>query len=125
MVTVTIRLVRSFEYNNVRPIVLHDVDLSMKTEDFLKFVKEQVKVQSGLPPPFKNFQYDTFKISHQAHGTKSGCLSMGIEDDAKLIFIHGQTLKESGVYNETEISLFKMMDYLAFKKSANQEVKWM
>lgn len=125
MVTVTVRLVRSFEFNNVKPVVLHDVDLSLKTEEFLKFLLEEVPNRSGLPPPFKKFQYDTLKISHKAHGTKSGCLTIGTEGDDKLILMHGRTLKESGIENETEISLFKMMDYIEFKKSSSTEVKWM
>lgn len=33
-VTVTVRLIRSFEYRNVRNIVLHDVDLSIHVQDF-------------------------------------------------------------------------------------------
>lgn len=32
--TVTVRLVRSFEYRNIKSIVLHNVDLDLSVEEF-------------------------------------------------------------------------------------------
>lgn len=125
MCTVTVRLIRSFEYNNVRPIVFQNVKLTLKTEDFIEQVKKEIPTRTGIPPPFKKFAYDTMKISHKAHGTKSGNLAINVEDDDKLILKSGFSLTDSGVENETEISFFKMNDYLEYKKSAVTTVNWM
>lgn len=38
MTTITVRIIRSFEYRNVTNMVLHDVDLKMTTEDLMKHV---------------------------------------------------------------------------------------
>nr|XP_039252695.1 UPF0538 protein C2orf76 homolog [Styela clava] len=125
MAILTIRLIRSFEYNNVKPVVFQNVDLSLNTGDFMKLVKQEIPSRSGLPPPFKKFDYDTMKISHKAHGTKSGNLAINVEDDDTLILEKGISLSEGGVENETEISFFKMEDYTKFKTSAKTTVNWM
>ncbi|XP_018431087.1 PREDICTED: UPF0538 protein C2orf76 homolog [Nanorana parkeri] len=96
-VTVTVRLVRSFEYRNFRPVVYHGVDLEQTAQQFLDYLKKDIAVRDGLPPPFRKYMYDTMKIIHQAHGAKTNELVVGLEDDDKLILRSGQTLREAGV----------------------------
>ncbi|XP_034309221.2 UPF0538 protein C2orf76 homolog isoform X2 [Magallana gigas] len=103
MATVTIRLIRSFEHRNLKHVVYHDVDLTQSVADFKDFVRK-----------------DTLKISHQAYGYKSNNPVMNLEDDEKLILNmlkEDRSLKRNGVDNETEISFFKMEDYLEYKKN--------
>nr|XP_054362219.1 UPF0538 protein C2orf76 homolog isoform X3 [Mirounga angustirostris] len=52
-VTVTVRLIRSFEHRNFQPIVYHGVNLDQTTKEFIVFLKQ-----------------DKLKIVHQAHKAK-------------------------------------------------------
>ncbi|XP_060786116.1 UPF0538 protein C2orf76 homolog isoform X1 [Neoarius graeffei] len=118
----TVRLVRSFEHRNFKPVVFRGVSLDQKVEEFIAFVKKDVSSRDGLPLPFKKYNYDTMKIIHQAHGAKTNELVMSLEDDEKLILQNGLDLRECGIANETEIAFFKMSDYEKYK--ANPQTVW-
>lgn len=118
----TVRLVRSFEHRNFKPVVFRGVNLDHTVEQFIQFVQDDIPIRAGLPPPFKKFGYDTMKIIHQAHGAKTNELVMSLEEDEKLILKDGLTLKAAGVANETELAFFKREDYEIFKK--NPKTAW-
>ncbi|XP_064800349.1 UPF0538 protein C2orf76 homolog isoform X1 [Oncorhynchus masou masou] len=135
----TVRLVRSFEHRNFKPVVFSGVNLDQTVQEFIQFVKNEVSMRAGLPPPFKNFGYDTMKIIHQAHGAKTNELVMSLEDDDKLILQDGLTLRDAGIVkkkekpwneqvsklltaNETELAFFRKEDYNLFK--ANPQPAW-
>ncbi|NXH18618.1 CB076 protein, partial [Bucco capensis] len=120
--TITVRLVRSFEHRNFRPVVYHGVNLDQTVKQFINFVQKDVPSRIGLPPPFKNYTYDTMKIIHQAHKSKTGELVVGLEDDDKLILKEDSTLKAAGVANETELAFFCEEDYRNYK--ANPVSAW-
>ncbi|XP_051258977.1 UPF0538 protein C2orf76 homolog [Dicentrarchus labrax] len=119
---VTVRLVRSFEHRNFRPVVFHGVLVDQSVRDFMQLVRDDITTRPGLPPPFRKYVYDTMKIIHQAHGAKTNELVMSLDDDEKLILQDGRTLRESGVGNETEVAFFKKEDYGLFK--ANPKTAW-
>ncbi|XP_052649581.1 UPF0538 protein C2orf76 homolog isoform X4 [Harpia harpyja] len=98
--TITVRLVRSFEHRNFRPVVYHGVNLDQTVKQFINFVRKDVSSRTGLPPPFKNYKYDTMKIIHQAHKSKTGELVVSLEDDEKLILKEDSVLKAAGVEEE-------------------------
>ncbi|XP_062462748.1 UPF0538 protein C2orf76 homolog isoform X2 [Pezoporus occidentalis] len=81
-----------------------------------------VSSRTGLPPPFKNYKYDTMKIIHQAHKSKTGELVVSLEDDDKLILKEDSTLKAAGIANETELAFFCEEDYRNYK--ANPVSAW-
>ncbi|XP_044834209.1 UPF0538 protein C2orf76 homolog isoform X1 [Mauremys mutica] len=120
--TITVRLVRSFEHRNFRPVVYHGVNLDQTVKQFMTFVKNDVSLRTGLPPPFKKYKYDTMKIIHQAHGSKTNELVVSLEDDDKLILKEDSTLKAAGVANETELAFFCEEDYRNYK--ANPVSAW-
>ncbi|XP_010778046.1 UPF0538 protein C2orf76 homolog [Notothenia coriiceps] len=70
MSVLTVRLVRSFEHRNFRPVVFHSVNLENTVLDFMQLVRDDIATRPGLPPPFRKYAYDTMKIIHQAHGAK-------------------------------------------------------
>ncbi|KAJ0070653.1 hypothetical protein NL108_017327 [Boleophthalmus pectinirostris] len=121
-VTLTVRLVRSFEYRNFRPVVFQRVRLEQSVREFTERVRQEIETKPGLPPPFRKYQYDTMKIIHQAHGAKTNDLVMSLDDQDKPLLQENQTLQEAGVTNETELAFFKKSDYDAFK--ANPQVAW-
>ncbi|XP_044073474.1 UPF0538 protein C2orf76 homolog isoform X4 [Siniperca chuatsi] len=102
---VTVRLVRSFEHRNFKPVVFHGVNVDQTVLDFIQLVRD-----------------DTMKIIHQAHGAKTNELVMSLDDDEKLILQDGQTLRAAGVANETEVAFFRKEDYGLYK--ANPKTAW-
>ncbi|KAI9522071.1 hypothetical protein JOQ06_029764 [Pogonophryne albipinna] len=118
----TVRLVRSFEHRNFRPVVFHSVNLENTVLDFMQLVRDDIATRPGLPPPFRKYAYDTMKIIHQAHGAKTNELVMSLEDDEKLILQNEQTLRAAGIANETEVAFFRKEDYGLFK--ANPQTAW-
>ncbi|XP_019409406.1 PREDICTED: UPF0538 protein C2orf76 homolog isoform X3 [Crocodylus porosus] len=103
--TITVRLVRSFEHRNFRPVVYHGVHLDQTVKQFVAFVRN-----------------DTMKIIHQAHRSKTNELVVSLEDDDKLILRDDSTLKAAGIANETELAFFCEEDYRNYK--ANPVLAW-
>ncbi|KAK4292742.1 hypothetical protein Pmani_024904 [Petrolisthes manimaculis] len=121
-VTVTVRLIRSFEHRNIRNLILRDVDVEISTQNFMEIIREMIKRTSSLPPPFIHFGFDTLKIETQAHGFKTNDPVINRDNDETLILKPEQRLKDCGVKHETEISFFRMEDYLRYKE--NPELVW-
>ncbi|XP_007894358.1 UPF0538 protein C2orf76 homolog [Callorhinchus milii] len=121
-VTLTVRLVRSFQHRNFRPVVYHRVNINQTVKRFLSFLQNDITLRTELPLPFKKYIYDTLKIIHQAHGAKTNELVMSLEDDDQLMLKEDSTLKAAGVAHETELAYFKKEDYEKYK--ANPTVAW-
>ncbi|XP_028854444.1 UPF0538 protein C2orf76 homolog [Denticeps clupeoides] len=119
---VTVRLVRSFEHRNFKPLVYRDVSLEQSVAEFVAHVKNDVSCRSGVPPPFRRHDYDSMKIVHQAHGAKTSELVMSLDEDEKLILRSDCSLRAAGVQNETELAFFKMTDYQRYK--LNPQASW-
>ncbi|XP_023370574.1 UPF0538 protein C2orf76 homolog [Otolemur garnettii] len=104
-VTITVRLIRSFEHRNFKPVVYHGVNLDQTVKEFIAFLKQ-----------------DKLKIIHQAHKSKSNELVLSLEDDDRLVLKEDRTLKAAGVASETEIAFFCEEDYKTYK--ANPISSW-
>ncbi|XP_029395061.1 UPF0538 protein C2orf76 homolog isoform X1 [Mus pahari] len=120
--TLTVRLIRSFEHRNFKPVVYHGVNLHQTVKEFIIFLKQDVPLRTSLPPPLRNYKYDTLKILHQAHKAKTNELVLGLEDDDTLLLKEDRTLKDSGIASETEIAFFCGEDYKRYK--ANPISSW-
>ncbi|XP_009441451.1 UPF0538 protein C2orf76 homolog isoform X1 [Pan troglodytes] len=101
-VTITVRLIRSFEHRNFKPVVYHGVNLDQTVKEFIVFLKQDVPLRTSLPPPFRNYKYDTLKIIHQAHKSKTNELVLSLEDDERLLLKEDSTLKAAGIEEEDE-----------------------
>lgn len=123
--TITIRVIKSFPYRNVKNLVLQGYDLQNKNarelfEDCLKQIQKE-----GSFRPYRNVEYDSLKIYTHAHGSKTVNLVINFQNDEDWILDLGNESKklyQYGIENETEISLFKYEDYQKFK--SNPEEKW-
>lgn len=115
--TIPVRLIRSFEHRNIRHLVMKDISPNKLTVDIKKAILATLRENTSLPPPVRNYGYDTLKIEHQPHKSKSSDPVINTEDDDTLILKDENTLLESQVVNETELSFFKMDDYIQYKKS--------
>ncbi|GCB84473.1 hypothetical protein scyTo_0025191 [Scyliorhinus torazame] len=62
-VTITVRLVRSFEHRNFRPVVYHDVNVNQSVKEFLNFLQNDIPSKPGLAPPFKKYTYGMLHLN--------------------------------------------------------------
>lgn len=127
----TIRIVKSFPYRNIKNHIMTSVDLKHTTaKKLLDDVKTIINTTGALRPQ-RNVEYDTVKIYTKAHGTKSMNLAINFENDEEWVLVcensankveGDKTLWDLGVRNETELSLFNWAAYEEFKK--NPEELW-
>ncbi|CAZ83481.1 unnamed protein product [Tuber melanosporum] len=129
--TLTIRVIKNFPYRTAKNLVLHNLDLTTLTSGDLKerVRSEILSSTSGGGGGWKAYKgvvgtLDTLKLYTKAHGTKTNNLIINMEDEGdELIFgDDGRALEGYGCEHETEISFFKLEDYLEFK--GNPEEKW-
>ncbi|XP_066029268.1 UPF0538 protein C2orf76 homolog [Pocillopora verrucosa] len=120
--TVTMRLIRSFEYRNIKDVVFKDVSLEQTAKDFMDFVVSDIKKRSDVPLPIQTMLTDTMKIQHKAHGAKTSDPVINTENDEMLMLRQDCSLSKNATGHETEISFFKKEDYDRYK--ANPVLKW-
>uniref|UniRef100_H0WYX6 Chromosome 2 open reading frame 76 n=1 Tax=Otolemur garnettii TaxID=30611 RepID=H0WYX6_OTOGA len=121
-VTITVRLIRSFEHRNFKPVVYHGVNLDQTVKEFIAFLKQELASECKILPPLKQREFYKLKIIHQAHKSKSNELVLSLEDDDRLVLKEDRTLKAAGVASETEIAFFCEEDYKTYK--ANPISSW-
>ena len=63
-VTLNIRVIRSFEYRNIRIIILKNVSLTSTGAELRQLIDSQITSYPGLPPPVRKYDYDTLKVSY-------------------------------------------------------------
>ncbi|GBC07511.1 hypothetical protein RclHR1_00750045 [Rhizophagus clarus] len=122
--TITIRIIKNFEYRTIKNLVLQHINLETTTFKELKeLIREKIKSTPGLKP-FRNVKYDTLKLYTKAHGAKTQNLIINIDDDENLIFSNDDdTLTSCGIENETEISFFNSEAYEVYKTHPDV-IKW-
>ncbi|KAF9119679.1 hypothetical protein BGW39_000123 [Mortierella sp. 14UC] len=121
--TLTIRVIKSFEYRTSKNLILHNIDLTATTVGQLRaMIIEMVKTTPGWKP-YQNVVLDTLKLYTKAHGAKSMNLIINMDHDAEGIMSDDdEILANHGIENETEISIFNRELYEAFKK--HPDIKW-
>jgi hypothetical protein len=120
--TLTLRIIKSFEYRTERSLVLHNVNLEAITVGKLKDIAHQaVQTQPGWKP-YRNVVFDTVKLYTKAHGAKTTNLIINLDHDEWILEDDSAILAELGFENETEVSLFNRGLYDKFK--LNPETRW-
>ncbi|KAL7667961.1 hypothetical protein ACOME3_008684 [Neoechinorhynchus agilis] len=134
MAKLTIRLVRSFQDRNVRPLVLKDIQLSATTlSDLLVIVKEELQNPSwrstaaDLPIPFRSAlldHYDQFAVEGHAFGCKGSEVLINRKGVSNAPYMgDGRSLQELGIQDETDLSLFNIEDYRSWQCSSSASLK--
>ncbi|KAH9246109.1 hypothetical protein BASA81_016358 [Batrachochytrium salamandrivorans] len=122
--TLTVRLIKSFDYRTFKNLVVQHIAKDMLVKDFKILVLEKIKSTSGLKP-YHTVVFDCLKLYVKAHGSKSQHLIINLDHDSgddTYILDDAQTLASHGIEHETEVSFFNTSLYLAYK--ANPETKW-
>ncbi|TIB40212.1 hypothetical protein E3P86_00784 [Wallemia ichthyophaga] len=125
--TLTIRLIKSFEFRTTKNLILRGVDLTATTvTQLVELCKHEIATQ----PKYKQFrstQFDCLKLYTQAHGHKTTNLIINIDNPHWIIDDWNKFLSEieidgQHIENETELSLFNRQLYDSF--ILNPETKW-
>ncbi|OBA26664.1 hypothetical protein HANVADRAFT_24803 [Hanseniaspora valbyensis NRRL Y-1626] len=126
-VTLTIRVIKSFPFRNVKPIILLNYDINNNSaKDLYEDCMQHIQ-KTGAFLPFRKTPFDFLKVYNHAQRTKSLNLVVNFDHDDDSNWIldienEGKKLSEYDISNETEISMFVLKDYLTFKE--NPEEKW-
>lgn len=122
---ITIRIIKSFPFRNIRNHVFQHIDLQNTTpKQLYELILKTIQTEGNLRP-YRNFDFDTMKIYTHAHGTKTMNLVINMDhDDDWVLDVTDDTSKlvSFGIANETEISVYKRADYEEYK--ANPVDKW-
>ncbi|KAJ3760206.1 hypothetical protein EV360DRAFT_40333 [Lentinula raphanica] len=115
--TLTVRVIKSFQYRTERSLVLQNINLETTTVGQLKDISRQaIQSQSGWKP-YRNVELDTMKLYSQAHGAKTTNLIINLDHDEWILTDDSNTLAEAGFENETEVSFFNRNLYEQFKQN--------
>ncbi|KIK77118.1 hypothetical protein PAXRUDRAFT_397247 [Paxillus rubicundulus Ve08.2h10] len=121
--TITIRVIKSFEYRTERSLVLHKLNLETTTIASIQSLSTNSAVQAGPAwRPYRNTVLDTFKIYTKAHGAKTTNLIINLDHDEWILDDGRKILADAGFENETEVSFFNRQAYENFK--LNPEIRW-
>ncbi|KAF8553398.1 hypothetical protein OG21DRAFT_1510251 [Imleria badia] len=120
--TITVRVIKSFEYRTERGLVLHKLNLETTTVGGLKEIVRQA-IQTGPAwRPYRNAVLDTLKLYTKAHGAKTTNLIINLDREDWILEDDDKILADVGLENETELSFFSRKAYEIFKLSP--EVCW-
>lgn len=120
--TLTIRIVKSFEFRTEKHLILHNVNCETTTVGQLKeLARQAIQTQPGWKP-YRNVVLDTLKLYTKAHGAKTTNLIINLDHDDWILDDDSKLLSDYGIENETEISFFNREMYEEFKK--HPETKW-
>jgi len=120
--TLTLRIIKSFEYRTEKSLVVHDINLeTTSVGDLKRLAIEAIHTQPGWKP-YRTVSLDTLKLYTKAHGAKTTNLIINLDHDEWILNDDSKTLADVGFENETEASLFNREAYEAFK--AHPETKW-
>ncbi|KAH7889815.1 hypothetical protein F5I97DRAFT_1847553 [Phlebopus sp. FC_14] len=120
--TITLRVIKSFEYRTQRSLVLHRVNLETTTVGNLKDIARRA-IQTGSDwKPYRNAVLDTLKLYTKAHGAKTNNLIINLDHEEWILDDDSRLLADVGFENETEVSFFSRGAYEKFK--VNPEIRW-
>ncbi|KAI0648216.1 hypothetical protein C8Q79DRAFT_999637 [Trametes meyenii] len=120
--TLTIRVIKSFEYRTEKSLVLHHVNLETTTVGQLKgTVRQAIQTQPGWKP-YRNITLDTIKLYTKAHGAKTTNLIINLDHDEWIFEDESKALADMGLENESEVSFFNRQSYEEFKE--HPDIKW-
>ena len=117
--TITVRLIKSFEFKNFRNVVFHSLDLTaLNLADLEKLTRDRISASpllARLFPAASPVPLDTFKRYYTRHSAKTNNAIINVGEDEKLvIFDFTKKLAELGMTHETEISWFNWDSYIKY-----------
>jgi len=120
--TLTVRVIKSFQFRTERNLVLHNIDLETTTVGQLKDAARQVVLSQPGWKSYHGVPLDTLKLYTKAHGAKETNLIINLDNNDWIFDDDGQILAHLGFENETEVSFFNRESYEHFRY--NPKTTW-
>jgi len=120
--TITVRVIKSFEFRTQKNLVLHHLNLQQTTLRQLKSIILAAIQQTSAWKPYRTVELDTIKLYTKAHGSKTTNLIINLDHDDWILDDNDALLADFGLENESEVSFFNSIAYEGFK--LNPETKW-
>ncbi|EME25789.1 uncharacterized protein Gasu_65490 [Galdieria sulphuraria] len=116
-----IRLIKSFEYRNIKYLVLKNVAPSTTGRELKELIDSKIRSSQNLTT-FVNCPFDTVKIyTLSDQSFKDHSLVINFDQEGWIIG-DGETLQSKGISSGAEVSYFNMEQYRRFKE--NPILKW-
>ncbi|EUC62167.1 cytoplasm protein, putative [Rhizoctonia solani AG-3 Rhs1AP] len=110
--TITVRVIKSFEYRTEKSLVLHALDLEhMTVGDLKERVRNAVKTEAGWKP-YRTVQLDTLKLYTKAHGAKTTNLIINLDHDDWILDDDSAILASIGFGEGQFMNAFRSIDSL-------------
>ncbi|KAF8629495.1 hypothetical protein AX15_003412 [Amanita polypyramis BW_CC] len=120
--TITIRIIKSFEFRTERSLILHHVNLENTKVGQLKEMACAAIQSQSVWKAYRDVALDTLKLYTKAHGAKTTNLIINLDHDDWILDNEDKTLTDVGFENETEVSFFNRTLYEAFKQ--DPQTRW-
>lgn len=125
--TVTVRLIKSFEYKNFRNVVFHNLNLTaLSLGDLQQLTMQRIEASPLLVRLFPKdslVPLDTFKRYYTRHAAKTNNAIINVGEDDKMVILDMEgKLADLGLTHETEISWFNWEEYQKFCN--DPQFKW-
>lgn len=121
--TITVRVIKSFAYRTVKPLVLRNLNLLETTVEALKATVRNEIATKPAWKAYRNVELDTVKLYTVAHGHKTTNLIINLEEDPHLMLNDDKrNLASYGIENETELSIYNKAQYDEYV--LDPEMKW-
>ncbi|KAK2460520.1 hypothetical protein APHAL10511_006990 [Amanita phalloides] len=120
--TITVRVIKSFEFRTERNLVVHHIDLGRTTVRQLKDIVHQAIQSQQTWKAYRNVVLDTLKLYTKAHGSKTTNLIINMDNDDWIMDKDDDSLAVAGFEHETEVSFFNKIQYEAFKQ--DPQTRW-
>lgn len=116
--TVTVRLIKSFQYKNYRNIVFHGLDLTaINLTQLAEMVAQRISGNAVLSRLFPAGFLDTFKFYYQPHSAKTNNPIINVGEDEKLVLVDWvKPLSQLEFVHECEVSYFNWAAYEEYTK---------
>ncbi|KAM6500764.1 Uncharacterized protein family UPF0538 [Amanita muscaria] len=94
--TITIRVIKSFQFRTTRSLVMHHVNLEIITVGQLKENIRQVIQSQQAWKAYRNVQLDTIKLYTKAHSAKTTNLIINLDHDDWILDEDNKVLADVG-----------------------------
>ncbi|KAI3634109.1 hypothetical protein MIR68_007713 [Amoeboaphelidium protococcarum] len=130
--SITVRVIKNFEYQTFKTLVVHNVDEQQQVQAFRKMCIEEIQKHIQQNNQWKimfgnvNLQkLNTLKIYHVPHKSKTSSLIINIGDDDTLCLKdETRPLSFYGIGTDYEVSLFNREEYEQYRDNPNKQKRW-
>lgn len=112
-IKLTIRYIKSFEFNIVKYLLLDNLDENMTISQLKSLCIQQLSSNPSLKR-FQQIDFDSFKIYHVPGSNKSSNRVINTDHDEMMLKNEDLSLKNAKIGDEFELSFFNKKNYLEF-----------